>query len=490
MKRLAVLLLLLGLMLACTAPAAEEAQRDDSVRQIRMTFPTTESTRTEGLPEVQAAVNAIAAAEIGVTVELVPISAKGSPALYRSAIARDVSLDLMVLNSENILDYVNQDMLLPLQNLLERQGGDILAISNSLTEGTFVDGEAYGLRLPATFEGQCGCLWIDPARLEAVGFAYDPEKCYTLEELDLLLAQLKEASPDAYPLGQITNNYDFSTAGFFLGIISDNLSGNDPCVLPLAQEGTELVNYYEMEPYRRWLEYLRKWYLAGYIYPDSAITAASALGLYQAGVVQSVPQAGTPYLLSEDNMGSPIVAMRLSPIRKIWDGSTGVFWTIPVTSRDPEAAMCFLNLLYTDERLINLFAWGLEGRDYSLDEAGTPTRLETCTYVNPLGVFGDQRLCYERDHEIRQQARAEYSAQAEPVNPDYSGFTFDSSGLVRELLEIEQVEKQYVKLLEAGCLDLDTAYPAFLQALYDAGLQRVMDEKQRQFDAWLQQQSP
>lgn len=42
-----------------------------------------------------------------------------------------------------------------------------------------------------------------------------------------------------------------------------------------------------------------------------------------------------------------------------------------------------------------------------------------------------------------------------------------------------------MKLLEAGCVDLDTAYPEFIQKLYDAGLQRVIDEKQRQFDAWL-----
>ena len=44
---------------------------------------------------------------------------------------------------------------------------------------------------------------------------------------------------------------------------------------------------------------------------------------------------------------------------------------------------------------------------------------------------------------------------------------------------------QYLKLLEAGCVDLDTVYPEFIQKLYDAGLQRVIDEKQRQFDAWL-----
>lgn len=31
-------------------------------------------------------------------------------------------------------------------------------------------------------------------------------------------------------------------------------------------------------------------------------------------------------------------------------------------------------------------------------------------------------------------------------------------------------------------MDLDTVYPEFVQKLYDAGLQRVIDEKQRQLD--------
>ena len=52
-------------------------------------------------------------------------------------------------------------------------------------------------------------------------------------------------------------------------------------------------------------------------------------------------------------------------------------------------------------------------------------------------------------------------------------------------MEIEKVKGQYLKLLEAGCVDLDTVYPEFVQKLYDAGLQRVIDEKQRQLDLWL-----
>ena len=120
-----------------------------------------------------------------------------------------------------------------------------------------------------------------------------------------------------------------------------------------------------------------------------------------------------------------------------------------------------------------------------MTESGDPVFLDSCCFVNPLGIFGDQRKRYEKDYEERRKVLDAFAQKAEFVNPAYNGFTFDTSELVQELLEIEQVKSQYLRLLEFGCVDLDSAYPEFIQSLYDAGLQRVMDEKQRQFDEWL-----
>lgn len=151
----------------------------------------------------------------------------------------------------------------------------------------------------------------------------------------------------------------------------------------------------------------------------------------------------------------------------------------------PEAAMKFLNMMFSDGRVVNLLSWGIQGKDYTLDENEVPSPMEGRSYVNPLGMYGDQRLRYEPFGEEQKAAQAAFSAKAERVFPQYDSFCFDTSRLVQELLEIERVESQYVKLLEAGCVDLDTVYPESIQKLYDAGLQRVIDEKQRQLDAFL-----
>lgn len=493
MKRLLCLLLAAIPLAGCTPKDnPDTAAVLDPVPRIIVTVPTIEGSDMTGLPDVQAALNEITVPEIGVEVELITLPAQTSSTEYPNRITTGEQIDLMVLNNENIKNYAEQDMLLPLDTLLESHGQQIREISEnyaSLTDGAVLGGQVFGIRPVGTTIGQCGGLWVNPELLKEVSFHYEPEKIYSLQELDTLFARMKKAYPDAYPLGQITNNYGFSTSAFFLGIFSDSLTASDPAAVLINGDSTQIVDIYETDAYREFLKYMRKWYLDGYIYPDSAITTATSIGLYQAGLVLSVPQSGSPYMLSEADLGSPIVPLRLSPIREGRGGNTGIFWTVPVTSREPEAAMKFLNMMFSDERVVNLLSWGILGKDYSLNEDGSLSPLEDRGYINPLGMYGDQRLCYDTSGEEKKDALAAFSEKAEHIFPQYANFSFDSSGLIQELLEIEKVESQYVKLLEAGCVDLDTAYPEFIGKLYDAGLQHVIDEKQRQLDAFLAENS-
>ena len=481
------ILLLAALLTACAEPVeTTPTVQVNGAEHIVVTLPITFGSVTDGIKEVQDAINGITVPEIGVEVEFLMVDASKTSAEYPNMITQGKQIDLMVLNNENIETYAKQELILPLEDLLASYGGGIIEIDEtytSLFSSTVLNGHTYGIGVPDEGIGNCGGLWTNKALLDQVSFHYEPEKVYSLEELDILFGRIKEKYPDSYPLGQITSTYNFSTSSFYLGLWCDGLSGGSPGVLEFGS--TKIVNEYELPQYTKLLQYLRKWYLAGYIYPDSAITSATSIGLYTSGIVKSVPLAGTPYLLSEEAIGEGTICMRLSPIYEVRDGSTGIFWTVPVTSKEPEAAMRFLNMMYTDERVVNLLSCGIRDRDYSMDDNGTFQPASRPAYANPLGIFGDQRLRYEINGEERKAVRAEFSKKAVRINAEYDEFRFDTSALSQELLRIEQVKSQYLKLLESGCMDYDVLYTEFIQKLYDAGLQRVLDEKQRQFDAWL-----
>lgn len=65
------------------------------------------------------------------------------------------------------------------------------------------------------------------------------------------------------------------------------------------------------------------------------------------------------------------------------------------------------------------------------------------------------------------------------------GFTFDNSAVINEVTACTNVIKQYAYGLEVGAVDVDKILPEFQKALKDAGIEKVIAEKQRQLDEWL-----
>jgi putative aldouronate transport system substrate-binding protein len=67
------------------------------------------------------------------------------------------------------------------------------------------------------------------------------------------------------------------------------------------------------------------------------------------------------------------------------------------------------------------------------------------------------------------------------------GFTFDSSSLKAEYSSVLNIINQYLPGLNTGSLDPDKELPNIIRALKEAGMDRIVAEKQKQLDAWLAQ---
>ena len=68
------------------------------------------------------------------------------------------------------------------------------------------------------------------------------------------------------------------------------------------------------------------------------------------------------------------------------------------------------------------------------------------------------------------------------------GFTYDPSNVTDQAIACTAVNSQYQKTLWFGAVDdVDAAIATYNEALYGAGLQTIIDEKQAQLDAWLQE---
>lgn len=457
--------------------------------QLVVTYQTLPTSILRDLDQVTEAVNEITRAEFGVEIVFRPVDESDAFTQYPLWISRNERIDLMMLHGQDITTYINRGMLKSMDDLLEKYGSDITGLLEEgihVTEGAVIKNTTYGVAPVPELPGKGYGLWL-PARLvQETGLAYEENHIYTLEELTCFLEKCKELYPESYPLGQITSGQKTSTYAWYGGNLQAGRT-SDPCVL---RADGRFVNLYETKEHETFLEYLNRWYQAGYIYPDAAFTDAYLEELVAAGLVLMYPGISVPGMEMEELFGEPCVCLRTSPVILEGGNPSAGFWVIPVTSGNPDAAMKFLNLLYADTRISNLIQYGIASRHYVvLDvESGRISypygvSRKSTGYYNPLGLYGDRRQMYTFDTKELIARKQAYLAEALDEPDVYRDFLFETDLVNSELAAIQKVVEKYVPVLESGSVDKGS-YEEFLREMQIAGVERVIEEKQRQLEEY------
>lgn len=173
----------------------------------------------------------------------------------------------------------------------------------------------------------------------------------------------------------------------------------------------------------------------------------------------------------------------------------GLSWMIASTTDVPEAAMKFLDLTYTDKDVINLLIYGIEGRDYVMNDDGTVSYPEgedasTVPYTAQLscGTLGNFFLMHPMEGTNPDSLEWEKEQNETAKTSPAMGFTFDSDSVKTQYTAVKNVISQYLPGLICGSLDPDTEVDKFVQALNDAGYQEILKAKQEQLDTWAEGQ--
>ena len=496
----ALLLALITALTSCKADRQVEletlspAYGNSEAEPVIMTLQTLDTSRLDDLDEVMAAINVITVPEIGVKVVPKVINSLEAFSQYSLWISNEETVDLMMLNYQDITAYTSRGMLLPLDQLLLEEAPDICYIMEeegyALTEGAVIQDVTYGIATVQEKGGSGGGIWLPERYLKEAEITYDPRHVYSLDELGAILKRLKEIYPDKYPLGQITSGNAYSTMSYYRRV-GDGL-GSDGSTGILLEEGGNLIgNLYATDYYYDFLEHLREWYLAGYIYPDAAFTDADLAEIISSGIVMSYPLASMPGMGLEDAFGEKVVCLRTTEVTSGAQYTKAGFWTIPITSSNPKAAMRFLNMMYGDGRISNLISLGIEGKHYVVTDRENRLiqfpegqSMATVGYYNPLGLYGDMRKNYSQGTVELRKAQQEYSEEALSHPMGARGFIFSTANVDKQINAVQKVLEKYFPILESGSVDLDLYYPEFLKELELAGMDQIIAEKQAQFDEW------
>ena len=199
-KKLVSAMLTAVMTLGMTAGTAVPAMADDTFN-LKMQI-VTFGQEFSGLADVENAINAVTEPEIGVTVTLDPIAAWDLPSTSALAITSNEEIDLMCIlplgsNMDSVSNYSSKNMLLPLDDLYAEYGTDIDSCIGDLIKLGYVGETLYAV--PANYYAGHGSSFVVlTSLLDELGFSFDEEQIYTLEDIEEVMAAYSEAKGAGY----------------------------------------------------------------------------------------------------------------------------------------------------------------------------------------------------------------------------------------------------------------------------------------------------
>lgn len=395
-------------------------------------------------------------------------------------------MDLYFNFGKTVVTAANTGESLELTDLLNEYGQDIMTIvPEAGWQECTIDGGIYAV--PNHKEWGLGSAYV--VRKDMVeGIDFDFESVTREEDLEPLMAAIKEAHPEVYPMAS-DNGFMFDEMNLYDG------AGRDfgVCMLDApAGEETKIVDIMQTKEFEECVNRRYEWAQKGYILPDANNSTESAgvligtgkcamaLTMYKPGV-EAEWYRKTGVECSVYKMGEPMTMQG--------NYSSNV-WYIAHQSERPDKAMQVLNEIYTNPEVADLLINGVEGVHYVRNEEegvicypegmdAANTSYSSVAYSWPNELISTP---WEQDGASIWEETIAFNDSL-GVSPA-AGFVWNNANVLNEITACNNVTAKYKNALLCGNLNPEEALPQMIKELKDAGVDTIVAEKQRQFDEW------
>lgn len=463
---------------------------------------------TDGLAEVEDAINEISEAEIGVHVNLNYLDMSAYAEQTSLMFSSGDEIDLMMttpIQSAGFSSLVSQNQLQDLSELLPEYAPETYEMMKDYLEGTTVNGKLMSVTTYRTLNSNCYAL-MRADILDDLGLREKAENLSTWSEYEEILKAVYDSGYDGGKVSTCLANNDSDGTVItveYAMVGADNWEdnygydtlGDTYKIIAIDEDSDTVYDYFESEEYYNALKLMSSWYEKGYIYKDAA-TSDEGGDTFLSNDVTFSTVVNSEIGVEANRLtttGKEIVAAQILSEPLSTGSVTKWTWAVPVTAKEPQAAVEFLNLMYTNAEIENLFVWGIEGRDYELNDEGEAVKLDTVQYQSNDFLYGNQFLAYPAKGQGGDFREVAMESLKSATISKYYGCTVDTSEISNQLTAVYNVIQQYKPNYESGSVAVPDTYEEyyngeFCTALRAAGVDEVVAEYQSQMDAWLAEQ--
>ena len=456
----------------------------------------------EDVLTVQNVLNDMIAEKIGANVELCPLSF--AEVTTKIPLLLTTGGDADVVSISQFAPYTPSYQtggLLPLDELLQGVTPDLFAMyDESIWNSVRIKGEIF--MVPAYYPGvSYPGMWTAKERTDELGF--DWENCSTWEDYEPYFDAILEKQPGVIPIlssdeywGRLyfPSYYGWQSVG---GVQSPK--GQGEVVIDAVKGDTTVFAAPFTDEYEATIRLMRTWYEKGYVLKTPP-TEAEMGNMRSTGKMAAFVHAmsstwDTTGMGQAEWSGDTILQCILKGHPSIIS-APGSGNAVSRASKNPEAALKFIQEMHLNADVHNLLNWGIEGTHWVwIDQAqkviGYPEGKNVDNvgyYPNTTWQFGNRYLQYFRSAaDAQTKAKTEALLATDAVMSPIMGFNVDTEPVKTQIANVANVCAEYGDPLEKGLVDPDdpvSGLEVFRQKLKDAGIDDIIAEFQTQIDNW------
>ncbi len=394
---------------------------------------------------------------------------------------RTSDIDIIYLNPKCYLHFAKEGLLEPIEDKLLAERNSVLW--NSMPENNWrsltVDGHIYGV------SGYSYTVFGPPAYI--VNRRLMEQYGLTKGDLNKPLYELTELLTEIAKREEMSEGFRFVTVDASL----NNLQSSGYTMTPysdstlLSQDTSEnAIVQLDNPEYLRWLSAVNQLAGSGIIKGSTSYRNMKDFFLhisFFSVLPQENPLFGNYYdeggeLADQEDVFELV-------LEDYYSGSVqnqAMGNCILVTSANKEAAFDFLSRAYSDDKLTDLLLYGVEGINYYLDEEKITRQIRHSQDL----LIGNTYLSLPLYYEFADKNERYLQLQNKLVNR-YFGFEIDFSNVQTELAACNKIMKQLSNILNGGVEDFDGFIRDIRQQLDESGVDRLLEEINRQKTEWL-----
>ncbi len=399
-------------------------------------------------------------------------------------IAAGEQYDLAWAHSSTLADLVSKKVYVPITDVLDSVGQELKAKTPEYAlRGGSVNGEIYAIPRVIPNTGYNNVFAVRKDLMDK----YEIESITTIEDLENYFQAILDHEEGMYPysgnniapLMPVYANYHFV------------LDISAPALYVDPQDPDLTVkSFWESEEFIKICEKRKEWLDKGYMITDSSkidnasyayeygkIAAADSnvMGVSEqvANMTQSCPE-GQPY------------TVYLEPDQRWIFNAGDNMLAIPSTSKHVEEAVQLIQWFKCNQENYDLWSYGVEGINYKKDgEAIDVSDIAPENVYSPMiWMWNDIDMarfpaCFKTE-EIERLRNWDSQSKPSPL----LGFTLDQSSVKAEISQMNAVLAEYSANLASGVVDIHDVRDEVLTKLKAAGIDKVIEETQRQVDAF------